>query len=78
MIRESFPTGRCYRTAQSPGIGARRWNAFENLPVLEFIERLKVEDNRPAAKAAKQTNPLRRMLLARSLRCGNSMISIPG
>ena len=34
-------------------------NALENLPVLEVGERFEVKDNGPAAKAAKQTNPLR-------------------
>ena len=55
---ESIPSGRSYRTAQFPGIGAGRWNALENLSVLEVIKRFKVKNDGPAAKTAKQTNPL--------------------
>jgi hypothetical protein len=34
-------------------------NAFENLPELQLVDRLKVKNESAAAKAAKQTNPFR-------------------
>jgi hypothetical protein len=39
-------------------------NALEHLPVPQIGERLKIKDNRPAAKAAKQTNPLEKPALS--------------